>query len=250
VAVASLSEQHHTISVGGRLRPRSRIEHQAGTSGYVASIRVRAGQAVQAGEELLSIRRKDDVMDLYKPAGVTARTSGRVSEVLVQVHDEVTATTPVAVILDTSGYRLEASISDKDAFRVQVGQPIRARTVGGAQLAGTLVSRSQEPDYDTGLYALDFEFPDSQRTGIGEFVLVELPIDTARGVFVPRDAVVRRYGRYVLWAVNDKNLLEPREVTLGQVYGELVLLESGLSPGQRYLSRLTGRETEGAPAPR
>lgn len=250
VAVATFSEEHHTISVGGRLRPLARIEHQAGTSGYVTAIRVRLGQAVQAGDELLSIRRKDDVLDLYKPAAVSSRAAGRVSEILVQVQDEVNASTPVAVIVDTSGYRLEAKISDKDAFHVEVGQPVQALSAGGARLSGTLVSRSAEPDYDTGLYALSFEFPNSQRTDIGEFVLVELPIDTARGVFVPRDAVVRRYGRYILWLVDEGGLLKPREVTLGAVYGEKVLLQSGLKVGERYLRRLTGRETEGAQAPR
>jgi multidrug efflux pump subunit AcrA (membrane-fusion protein) len=203
---------------------------------------------VEAGEELLSVKRKDDVMELYKPVPLTARISGRVSEVLVQLETEVNAGEAAVVILGTQGYLLEAYVSDKDAFRIDVGQAVTGRTAGGAAITGFLISRSQEPDYSTGLFELTFQFPNSQRVSIGEFVMIALPIDRIRGLFVPRDAVVRRYGKFYLWGVNESQVLEAREVTLGAVFGDLVLIREGLEPGQRYLRRLTGREREGAPA--
>jgi multidrug efflux pump subunit AcrA (membrane-fusion protein) len=153
------------------------------------------------------------------------------------------------VILGTEGYLLEANVSDKDAFRIDVGQSVTGRTAGGNAISGILLSRSAEPDYSTGLFELAFQFPNSQRVSIGEFVLIDLPIDRVRGLFVPRDAVVRRYGKFFLWMVSDAQVLEAREVTLGPVFGDLVLIREGLKPEERYLRRLTGREREGAPAP-
>jgi multidrug efflux pump subunit AcrA (membrane-fusion protein) len=247
VAVAQISEQSHSITVGGRLEPESRIVHKVSTGGYVQDVFVREGQLVAAGEELLNLKRKDDVMELYKPVPLVARISGRVSEVLVQPEAEVSAGEAAVVILGTRGYVLEAYVSDKDAFRIDVGQPVTGRTAGGGAIKGYLLSRSPEPDYSTGLFELTFQFPDSQRVGIGEFVLIDLPIDRVRGLFVPRDAVVRRYGNYYLWMVNESQVLEARQVTLGPVFGDLVLIREGLKPGQRYLRRLTGREREGAP---
>jgi len=249
VAVAEVSEQSHSITVGGRLEPQSRIMHKIPTGGFVESISVREGQLVEAGKELLSVKRKDDVMELYKPVPLFARISGRVSEVRVQPEAEVSAGDSAVVILGMEGYVLEAFVSDKDAFRIGVGQQVTGQAAGGARLRGVLISRSQEPDYSTGLFELTFQFPNSQRVGIGEFVLIELPIDRVRGLFVPRDAVVRRYGSYYLWLVTEEQVLEAREVTLGQVFDELVLIREGLEPGDRYLRRLTGREREGAPAP-
>ena len=245
VAVAQISQQSHTITVGGRLEPQSRIVHKISSSGYIQSVSVREGQLVQAGEELLSIKRKDDVMDLYKPVPLTARINGRVSEVLVQVEAEVNAGDPAVVILGTEGYVLKANVSDKDAFRIDIGQPVSGLTAGGTTISGVLLSRSQEPDYSTGLFELTFQFPNSQRVDVGEFVLIDLPLDRVRGLFVPRDAVVRRYGKFFLWMVNDSQVLEAREVTLGPVFGDLVLIDNGLQPGERYLRRLTGREREG-----
>jgi multidrug efflux pump subunit AcrA (membrane-fusion protein) len=247
IAVAQVSEQSHSITVGGRLEPQSRIVHKISTGGYVQTISVREGQLVEAGQELLSVKRKDDVLELYKPVPLIARISGRVSEVLVQPEAEVSAGDSAVVILGTEGYVLEAYASDKDAFRIDVGQQVTGRTAGGTGITGFLRSRSPEPDYSTGLFELTFQFADSQRVGIGEFVLIDLPIDRVRGLFVPRDVVVRRYGNFYLWMVNESQVLEAREVTLGPVFGDLVLIREGLEPGERYLGRLTGREREGAP---
>jgi multidrug efflux pump subunit AcrA (membrane-fusion protein) len=246
VAEARESVQFRTIAVGGRLRPLKRVEHQAPSAGIVASVSVSVGQSVRAGQGLFSIRRRDDVNNLYKPAVVTARIGGRVAEVLVQSQDEISAGQNGVVIIGTDGYVLDAAITDKDAFKVDVGEAVTARSVGGTRLSGILTVRSQEPDYQTGLFSLTFEFPDSQRTHIGEFVLVELPVDRSRGLFVPRELVVRRYGSYYLWLVNREGLLEAREVDLGETYGQLVRIDRGLEPGERYLTRLTGREREGA----
>jgi multidrug efflux pump subunit AcrA (membrane-fusion protein) len=248
IAVAQVSEQYHSIMVGGRLEPESRIVHKISTGGFVQSISVREGQLVEAGQELLSVKRKDDVMELYKPVPLTARISGRVSEVLVQPEAEVGTGDPAVVILGTQSYVLKANVSDKDAFRIDVGQQVTGRTTEGTAIRGVLRTRSQEPDYSTGLFELTFQFPDSQRVAIGEFVLIDLPIDRVRGLFVPRDAAVRRYGRFYLWIVNESQVLEARAVTLGPVFGDLVLISEGLKPGERYLVRLTGREREGAPA--
>lgn len=249
IAVAQVSEQSHSITVGGRLEPQSRIVHKISTGGFVQSISVREGQLVEAGAELLSVKRKDDVLELYKPVPLNARISGRVSAVLVQPEAEVSAGESAVVVLGTEGYVLQANVSDKDAFRIDVGQQVTGQTTGGEAIRGVLLSRSPEPDYSTGLFELTFQFPDSQRVGIGEFVLIDLPVDRVRGLFVLRDVVVRRYGKYFLWIVNDSRVLEAREVTLGPVFGDLVLIREGLRPEERYLVRLTGREREGAPAP-
>jgi len=246
VATAEVSVQYHSISVGGRLQPRTRVVHQAPSAGYVISVNVSEGDRVEPGSLLLSIGRKDDVANLYKPLAVTARVEGWVSEVLVQAQDEVGQGDAAVVILGREGYVLEASVSDKDAFKVDVGQPVAARTSGGSRITGVLHYRSQEPDYQTGLFSLTFYFPNSQRTHVGEFVMVELPVDRTRGLFVRRDLVVRRYGRYFLWIVDDNQELEAREVELGETFGELVEIRTGLEEGERYLTRLTGREREGA----
>jgi multidrug efflux pump subunit AcrA (membrane-fusion protein) len=186
------------------------------------------------------------VANIYKPAIVTARISGWISEVLVQPEDDVSDAEPAVVIIGTEGYELEASISDKDAFKVRIGQEVSAHTAEGRKIIGVLVNRSQEPDYTTGLFSLTFHFPNNQRTYVGEFVIIDLPVDRSKGIFIKRDLIIRRYGTYFLWVVGDDQILEAREVVLGPTYDEMVRIDQGLSEGERYLIRLTGREKGGA----
>ncbi len=246
VSVAEISEQYRVISVGGRLQPKSRIVHMTPKSGYVSVVAAVEGQLVEEGQSLFSIRRKDDVLNIYKPSVVMARISGWVSEVLIQVEDEVSEGRPAVVIIGTGGYVLESNISDKDSFKVRIGQKVTALTAGGTEITGTLVNRSREPDDKTGLFSLTFHFSNNRRVYVGEFVVIGLPVDKVKGIFVRRDQVVRRYGKYFIWIVNANQELEAREVLLGPVYGDLIMIDQGLEIGEKYLARLSGREKEGA----
>lgn len=245
VTVAEVSDQYHVISVVGRLQPKSRIVHYTPNSGYILAVFVEEGRLVDEGQKLFSIRRKDDVTNIYKPTVVTARISGWVSTLHIMEEDEVDAGDPAAIIIGTEGYVLDAAISDKDAFKVRISQRVTAHTKSGTTITGILVNRSQEPDYDTGLFSLTFHFPNTQRTYVGEFVTIDLPADRTKGLFVRRDLIIRRYGKYFLWTVNDEEKLSARQVLLGPTYGELVRIDEGLASGERYLAILTGREKEG-----
>jgi multidrug efflux pump subunit AcrA (membrane-fusion protein) len=246
IAAAQLSERSRAITVGGRLEPLVRVEHQTSAPGTVLSVDVAEGDSVREGQLLFSIS-KDELTGKYRPVQVTARVAGRVSKVEIRAEDEVSTGQAGVTVIGTGGYTLRATVSDKDAFKIEVGQQVRGRTPGGRELTGVLVTRSLEPDYASGLFLLTFEFPDGEKTHVGEYLLVDLPVDKARGIFVPRELVVRRYGRYYLWVVGPGGLLEAREVVPGRIFGEQVLIESGLSAGERYLTRLTGREKEGEP---
>lgn len=244
IAVAEVSEQYRSISVGGRLQPKNRVVHQATASGYVLSVDVREGELVNKGQKLFSID-KDELTGRYKPVVVTARIPGMISEVLIQREDEVTTGDSAITVIGMSGYSLEATVSDKDAFKVRIGQQVEGHTSSGKTIQGVLTGRSLEPDYETGLFSLTFEFPNGQSTHVGEYLIVDLPVERTVGIFVRRDLAIRRYGRYYLWIINDSNVLEAREVTLGQVFGDQVMIERGLAVGERYLARLSGREKEG-----
>jgi hypothetical protein len=206
---------------------------------------VEEGQIVRAGQQLFSVSRSDDPARVFKPVQVSARIGGRVSAVLIELDGLVESGQEAVMIIDTEGYEMEAFVSDKDVFLVDVGEEVEGATPGGAPVSGVLVHRSVEPDYETGLFTLTFRFDGGEALHPGQFVLVELAVGQETGVFVERDLVARRYGSWFLWVVNGDRTLEAREVTVGPAFGDLVKIEQGLSPGERYLARLTGREREG-----
>ncbi len=245
IRTAKIESRTRTILAGGRLRPSIRIEHSVPVSGLVRSVAVQPGSRVSAGQPLFTVER-NDIGQTFRPVPVDARTSGIVSRIDVTANTEVKAGDPGVLVVGTDGYTLEAAISDRDAAEVGVDQAVRATSANGAVLSGRLIQRSQEPDYATGLFVLTFEFPKSKGSYIGEFLLVEVPTESTRGIFVPRDAVLRRYGRYFLWIVGEDSRLARREIVLAEAMGDELRVASGLRVGERYLSRPSGREREGA----
>lgn len=162
IAEAAESECSRNISVGGRLEPLVRVEHRITAEGTVLSVNVTEGQTVAKGQVLFSIN-KDELTGKYRPVQVTARVAGLVSVVAIQVEDEVSTGEAAVTVVGTDGYTLKATVSDKDAFKIEIGQQVEGRTTGGLGLAGILVNRSLEPDYSTGLFLLTFEFPNGQK---------------------------------------------------------------------------------------
>lgn len=246
-ATAELSEQSKTISVGGRLQPKDRIVHQTPSAGFIQDIEIREGQYVREGSNLFSIV-KDEQINRYKPVVVDARISGTVSKIDIREKDEVRSGDDAVTIIGTSGYIMNATISDKDAFRIQEGQKVTGRSTDTESIPGTLTSRSLEPDYELGLFSLTLEFPNNKNLHVGQYLLVDIPIDRTEGIFVGRELLVRRYGKFFLWVIDSEDKLESREVVPGQSFGNLIRIEEGIAVGERYLTGLTGREEEGAPA--
>jgi multidrug efflux pump subunit AcrA (membrane-fusion protein) len=249
-AAGEVDTRSRSVEVGGRLRPRTRITHATPVAGIVRDVAVEPGDRVQPGTVLFVIER-DEVGQTFRPTAVEARIGGVVSELMVQGEEQVRAGDAGAVVVGRDGYVLEAYVSDKDIAGVTVGQAVTARSSGGIMVSGRLSVRGEEPDYETGLFPVTFRFADAPAgIGIGTFLLVELPIREVEGIFVPRNAVDRRYGRDFLWVVDEaESVLVRREVSLGDAFGDEVLVADGLVPGERYVVRLSGRERDGAPVP-
>jgi|GEM_PF-772137 len=247
-STARVEVRTRSIQVGGRLEPQTRIVHSMPVAGVIRKVGVSPGDRVSQGQTLFTIER-DEVGQTYLPVPVTARVTGVVAEVDVTADEEVSSGETGVIVIGVNGYRLRAQVSDKDVAGVRVGQKVTADLSNSKELRGTLTVRSQEPDYDTGLFSVTFDFPASPDTFVGQFVLVNLPTAQARGIFVPRDAVVRRYGRYFVWTVDEKNSLQRREVQIGESFGDETQITAGLQTGERYLTRPTGREREGTPVP-
>jgi multidrug efflux pump subunit AcrA (membrane-fusion protein) len=248
-AVAESEVRSRSVQVAGRLRPRTRLTHEVPISGIVGEVPVESGDRVSEGAVLFTVER-NEVGQTFRPSPVTARVDGIVSEVAVQRAQEVSAGDSGAVVVGRDGYVLEARVSDKDASGITTGQQVTARTSDGTIVTGRLERRSEEPDYETGLFSVRFRFPEAAGAGIGTFLLVELPTERLEGVFVPRQAIDRRYGRNFLWVIDEaEGVLTRRRISLGEVIGEEVRITEGLAAGERYLLEPTGREREGQPAP-
>lgn len=246
IAVATTESRATTIRVAGRLEPARRIIHTASVAGFVEAIHVRPGDRVAAGQSLLTISR-DAPGESYRPLIVSSRIAGTVSSINLMQGEELRAGTSALTIIDDSSFLLKVSLSDKDAFRVaSMSNPaLSALTIDGVTLRGTLESVSAEPDYETGLFSAVLRFNPQRGARLGTVLFVELPVETLRGIFVDQSLVIRRFSHNVLWIIADDETLKLVQVTTGPLLGNDIPITAGLSPGTRYITRLSGYEREG-----
>ncbi len=232
--------------MAGRLEPARRILHTVGIAGFVEAIHVSVGDRVAEGQTLVTVSR-DAPGESYRPLLVVSRIAGRVSDIQLMQGSELRSGAAAVTVIDDSEYRLVAALSDKDAFRVAgMGKTaVTAHSADGVSLRGSLISVSAEPDYATGLFSATLRFAAQAGARIGMVLFMDLPVEAVSGQFVRQTLIVRRFGRSVMWVVGADEKLKQIPVTPGKPHGDDIIITSGLEPGTRYPSRLTGYEKEG-----
>ena len=245
-AVAGPAKPGRIVTVGGRLVPESKISHGIPVAGFLDTILVKIGDRVTEGQPLLTVTR-NAVGETFRPVVLESRLNGVVSEILVYRSQEVNTGSPAVIILDDSRYLLKASLSDRDAQAIRnLGAiPVNGVTPDGTAFTGKIRQLSQEPDYSTGLFTLTMEFP--KRTGmfLGMVLFVDLPAQKAEGISVEKTAILRDGGKPYLWIISDENQLKQTAVVTGEEKDTMIIIDRGISPGDRYITRLSGNEKEG-----
>ena len=103
--------------------------------------------------------------------------------------------------------------------------------------SGQAVGSAQSINAETGTYTVEASFPND--TGLllpGQFALVRANYRTLRdAMVVPRRAVTELQGRFRVYEVDASNTVVVREVTLGPVNGNDIVVETGLQGGERII---------------
>jgi membrane fusion protein (multidrug efflux system) len=132
---------------------------------------------------------------------------------------------------------------DRQAGRILVPADrrteVRAKLADGRDFgqAGVVDFAESRVDPKTGTIRARAEFPNPKAELLpGQFVRIVVSIGTLRdALIVPERAITQQQATRLVLVVNDKNIVEPRPVTLGWRLGEGVQLLSGVKPGERVV---------------
>ncbi len=99
---------------------------------------------------------------------------------------------------------------------------------------GFPVGSAQAINPETGTYSLEASFPNPDRLLLpGQFARIRAIYQTLIDVVViPRQSVMELQGLHRAYVVDSSNTIEIRQITLGPVTGNEVVVESGLEPGE------------------
>ena len=185
---------------------------------------------------------------------VSAPFDGVVTARKVSVGELVGGNQPseLATIVQINPIWVWFNLSERDVQRVRASMAERGVTVAelinkvpvevglqtetGYPHQGLLDYTSPEVNQSTGTLQVRGAF-ENAKAGLlpGYFVRVRVPLRSEPALLIPAVAVGSdQAGRYVL-TVNADNVVEQRRVQLGQVVGEMQVVESGVTPDERVV---------------
>lgn len=228
LANAALEHERARVLFEGGALPRQRLD--AAETARRSSVAQRDLATATLAQAEASLRRAREVQ---RDTIVTAPVTGHIVE---RNYDPgaIPGDKPVVVVADLRQMTLQAGVSELEAGRIRVGQPVHveAQALPGRTFAGELAAMSPEVDARNRHFRVEVRVPN------GEGSLLSGMYATARivqarepdAVVLPRDAVGTRDGRRVVLKI-EGGLVTPVEVTEGLTDGTRVQILSGLGAG-------------------
>jgi len=193
-------------------------------------------------------------------ARIEAPSDGVVQARLAEADELVQGGQPVLVLGATdSGWIVRTALADKDAVRVNVGDPAEVGfdAFPGQPFPGKVTRVAAAADPMTGTFDVEVEVsPAGVRFVRGLVAKVTLGIGNGNGskpaatsMLVPVSALVEASGSTGIVYVLDPTgtVARRRQVTVGAIVGDRVVVEAGLEPGQRVITDGAAWLTEGHP---
>jgi RND family efflux transporter MFP subunit len=189
---------------------------------------------------------------------IEAPSDGVVQARLAEADELVQGGQPVLVVGATdTGWIVRAALADKDAVRVNVGD---AAEVGfdafpGQPFPGRVTRVAAAADPQTGTFDVEIDVnPAGTRFVRGLVAKVTLGLTrgantAAASTLVPVSALVEANGSTGIVYVLDASgtIARRRQVTVGSIVGDRVVVEAGLEPGQQVITEGAAWLTEGHP---
>jgi RND family efflux transporter MFP subunit len=204
-------------------------------------------QAARADEDIARIK--------LSHTQVVAPISGKIGSAFVDVGDTVRAEeTPLAKLVSVAPMFVEFKIDERTLLKLRRqaqagGFKERSHPVkigfggeGGFRARGALVFSDNQVDPTTGTLLMRAEFPNNEGLFLpGMFARIRLQVSEPYSALLISEQCLRddKTGKYVL-VVNEKNVVERRDIKVGLLHDGARAVKEGLSPSDRVV--LSGQD--------
>jgi len=165
----------------------------------------------------------------------------------VEVGEWVAKGGGVAVIADDSQIEVKVDVPVEILKNMEKGREVPIRIVG-REFTGTFTSFVARGDVATRTFTTMFSLENPNGIVEGLEAHISLPKGgETNGLLVPRDAVVDKYGKTMVYRVLDGKAVEVPVRVGGYVGLQAVVTGEGLSPGQEIVVKGSKRVEDGLP---
>lgn len=179
---------------------------------------------------------------------LTAPASGVISNLNVNKGQFVAAGAPVATITDASTLIIKTGVGESQIGKLKQGQTARISYPGKAEaLSGRVRGFGISPLAGGATYPLEIEVFASKSLLPGMVVTAKILTDSYTDLlYTALTNLTREYDKNYLWVIENGKKANKREVTIGQIIGEYVLLESGVAAGEQIVTSGSENLEEGS----
>lgn len=179
----------------------------------------------------------EDAAVTRKDARLQAPYNGRVTAKLAEEGDLAAPGTPLLMLEQEDGYRVDLAVPETYVRHVHVGQMLAVRIPAvGTALSGTVSVIEPAADRTTRTTTVQVRLPAAAALKSGLFARADLPVGEAPVIRIPQTAVVRNGQLTGVFVVDGDNRARYRLIRLGQPHGSVVAVISGLAPGARIVA--------------
>jgi RND family efflux transporter MFP subunit len=168
---------------------------------------------------------------------VSASFDGTVVQVDAEVGEVAAPGAPLVRLVQLDPARVTVSLSDRDVLAVKAGQEVLVTTEGRPDpFAGTVKRVRQAADLRTRTFIAEVDVPKGEGALLpGMIALVSVPIAAGDDrISISQDWLVTKLDGVGAF-VDDGGVARYRKLTLGPVQGRSVVVERGLSAGDRLV---------------
>lgn len=176
---------------------------------------------------------------------IKAPFSGIVVQQNTELGEWVAKGGRVAVIADNSAVEVEVDVPMEILENLEKGRDVRI-LINDREYVGTFIASIPRGDIATRTFNARFSLPEADGIIEGQEALVSLPKGgETRGFVVPRDAVVDKYGKTMVFRVVNGKAVEVPVQVAGYVGLQAVVISDGLLSGQEIVVKGAKRVEDG-----
>ena len=181
----------------------------------------------------------DEVSARLERTNIYSPTAGQLNDIIVEEGEYVQVGTPVAEVVDNDTVKVVVDMPERDISFFSVGQKAEVFVnVKGhdTSMAGEISFISELADLQTRSTRVEISLDNNKRLlRSGKIVLVRLTRQILKdAILIPLLAVIPMEDSKAVYVVNSEEA-QRRQVELGVIKGDHVLVKSGLEPGDRLI---------------
>jgi len=186
-------------------------------------------------ESSISARNLQEMERTLEDARVKAPRKGIVTWLRKTIGSSIGAGEKLAVVSDLSHFRIEGEVAESNAGKLSVGATVHAR-INRHTVDGRISTISPQSENGTVQFTVFLDDDSDKHLRSGLHADLDIVYDTRDDVvIIPNGSYFKGPGSYILFVKTADDLLESRNVTLGDSNFDFVEVVSGIEAGEEVV---------------